>query len=135
MSVLELGCGCRCRVLLERAAAGQGAGQGAAVRVLCVLCFACFALGSGAACWVLVPLQGAASMCCCHSAVCVWLVPLQGATGGCCCQSAVRARKRNCVLPTYLLLSGAYAGIISKVFFPKQCVHTHTEGFYGGSWS
>ena len=89
-------------------------------RVLLSECFACFALGSGAACWVLVPLQGAASMCCCHSAVSVWLVPLQGATGGCCCQSAVRARKRNCVLPTYLLLSGAYAGIISKVFSPNN---------------
>ena len=94
-------------------------------RVLLSECFACFALGSGAACWVLVPLQGAASMCCCHSAVCVWLVPLQGATGGCCCQSAVRARKRNCVLPTYLLLSGAYAGIISKVFFQTMCPHSH----------
>ena len=51
MSVLELGCWCRCRVLLEGAAAGQGAGQGAAVRVLCVLCFGlwCCLLGAGAA--------------------------------------------------------------------------------------
>ena len=62
-------------VPLQGAAGGRRCRAGCRGRVLLSECCACFALGSGAARWVLVPLQGAASRCCC-------CVRLAGAAAG-----------------------------------------------------